>query len=298
MIRILRFVLPVFYWRSLILFCLPCLALVGCSAARTNTRFAGTPHGPIVLSSTNPYLMSNLILGREAEKNSVLEGFLGHRGVPDALEIKREFATGENLWLYYLESGETYALQETRDGPLVRGPFEIDQKVLDTFKDLPRKRAVPPLLVHGKVIHGQNKSSEVSAQEERQLLKRQQTKQSSESDQIISNDPTVQLAKKSRGTRYRLNQSASPPDTRVLISPSGDIQHCVTYSGETLRLISEWYTGDVNNTDRLARINDLQDPNLLAIGQQIRIPRYLLKQTTPLPYSAVEERRKLFQGSH
>lgn len=257
--------------------------------------------------------MSNLILGREAEKNPVLEGFLSYRGLPDALEASHEFRKGERLWLYYLESGETYALEDTRDGPIIRGPFELDQKVSGAFRDLPKNRDVPPLVIHGKVIRGLAKAdpSNVSLQklqEENQHGKFQQEKKppekswrSPESDQNISNDKGVMLAKKSKDARYRLDQSeqaTSTPDTRVLVSPSGDIQHLVTYSGETLRLISEWYTGEANNTDRLARINDLPDPNLLGIGQQIRIPRYLLKQTAPLPYSAVEERRKLFQGSH
>ena len=74
----------------------------------------------------------------------------------------------------------------------------------------------------------------------------------------------------------------------VLESSSGDIIHKVTFPGETLRIITEWYTGDANNTGRVARINGIEKPDLLKINQTVRIPRYMLKTTKPLPESEIK----------
>ncbi len=66
-------------------------------------------------------------------------------------------------------------------------------------------------------------------------------------------------------------------------SASGDLIHTVSFPGETLRIITAWYTGDVNSAGRLARINGIENPNRLVIGQTIRIPRYMLANTSPFP---------------
>ena len=58
--------------------------------------------------------------------------------------------------------------------------------------------------------------------------------------------------------------------------------HNVQYSGETFRIISKWYTGDVNNWEALADANPNIDYEKLATGSRIFIPENLLKRTEPL----------------
>lgn len=58
--------------------------------------------------------------------------------------------------------------------------------------------------------------------------------------------------------------------------------HTVEYSGETLRIISQWYTGDVNNWEALSDANPNIDYNNMAIGSKVYIPENLLKKTDPL----------------
>ena len=97
---------------------------------------------------------------------------------------------------------------------------------------------------------------------------------------------------KPRPTRTAQSQSPSAKAIRETTttdndSSSGDVMHRVAFAGETLRIISQWYTGDVGNTGRIARINGIEKPDELAINQAIRIPRYLLRTTEPLPQTEI-----------
>jgi hypothetical protein len=58
--------------------------------------------------------------------------------------------------------------------------------------------------------------------------------------------------------------------------------HTVKYPGETLRIISKWYTGDVNNWEALAEANPNINHEKMPAGSKIFIPENLLKTTEPL----------------
>lgn len=83
-----------------------------------------------------------------------------------------------------------------------------------------------------------------------------------------------------------------PTESEAPAAAENDIQHIVQFQGETLRLIADWYTGTPDNMQKLARINDLENPNALAMGQTIRIPRYLVTNGTPLTKKRVEDYRR------
>ena len=53
-------------------------------------------------------------------------------------------------------------------------------------------------------------------------------------------------------------------------------------------MIAKWYTGDTTNSDRLYRINSLDDPDRLMLGQIIRIPRYLINNKRILTKRDIE----------
>lgn len=61
--------------------------------------------------------------------------------------------------------------------------------------------------------------------------------------------------------------------------------HKVRYSGETLSIISQWYTRDAENWQALARSNPQLNPNHIKIGTIIKIPENLLHTNKPLPKS-------------
>jgi len=58
--------------------------------------------------------------------------------------------------------------------------------------------------------------------------------------------------------------------------------HTVQYPGETLIIISEWYTGDANNWEILANANPQIDYTKIVEGNKIFIPENLLKTREPL----------------
>ncbi|MGD9159980.1 MAG: hypothetical protein PVG39_16315 [Desulfobacteraceae bacterium] len=58
--------------------------------------------------------------------------------------------------------------------------------------------------------------------------------------------------------------------------------HTVKYPGETLRIISKWYTGDVSNWEALADANPNIDYENMIKGSRIFIPGNLLKTRDPL----------------
>lgn len=67
------------------------------------------------------------------------------------------------------------------------------------------------------------------------------------------------------------------------VEQSQTLVHTVKYPGETLALIAEWYTGSMANWREIAKFNPSLNPNLIKIGDQIKIPPYLVKRTDPLP---------------
>ncbi|MCC6220881.1 MAG: hypothetical protein IT291_06550 [Deltaproteobacteria bacterium] len=85
----------------------------------------------------------------------------------------------------------------------------------------------------------------------------------------------------------KLPSRQSKEEKQVEVLTSGDIIHRVTYQGENVGTIARWYTGDISNTGRIARINDLNEHNALPLGSRVRIPRYLLTTNLPLPYAQV-----------
>ncbi|RME62307.1 MAG: LysM peptidoglycan-binding domain-containing protein [Candidatus Dadabacteria bacterium] len=65
--------------------------------------------------------------------------------------------------------------------------------------------------------------------------------------------------------------------------------HTVQYSGETLGIISAWYTGKTSNWKLIREANPFLDPYKIKIGDKIKIPKYLLKREAPLPFSFIKK---------
>jgi hypothetical protein len=70
-------------------------------------------------------------------------------------------------------------------------------------------------------------------------------------------------------------------------SPKEGYVHKVRYTGETLGLISSWYTRSPGNWRRIARYNGGIDPEQIKIGSLIYVPSELLRRREPMPRSFV-----------
>lgn len=73
----------------------------------------------------------------------------------------------------------------------------------------------------------------------------------------------------------------------VVVPEPTDYEHTVKYSGETLALISLWYTKESNNWHAILDANPGLDVKRMSIGQIIKIPSGLIKEQAPMPRSFV-----------
>ena len=64
--------------------------------------------------------------------------------------------------------------------------------------------------------------------------------------------------------------------------------HTIKYSGETLRIIAGWYTGDVSNWEALSDANPSIDFDKLIKGNRIFIPENMLERTEPLTQEFID----------
>ena len=64
--------------------------------------------------------------------------------------------------------------------------------------------------------------------------------------------------------------------------------HKVRYPGESLSVIAEWYTGDVENWRYLAKANSKLDPDRITIGTTVLIPENLLHTKKAMPKEFVD----------
>lgn len=69
--------------------------------------------------------------------------------------------------------------------------------------------------------------------------------------------------------------------------PNGDYRHRVTFRGETLRLLADWYTEDPKNVSAIASANRRSPTSPLQLGEEITIPKRLMRNVQALPEAAV-----------
>jgi len=65
-------------------------------------------------------------------------------------------------------------------------------------------------------------------------------------------------------------------------------EHRVVWMGETISIISGWYTGDILNWKEVADANPEINPKLIRKGDVIRIPKEMMTTEAPLPKSYVD----------
>jgi len=76
----------------------------------------------------------------------------------------------------------------------------------------------------------------------------------------------------------------APVKRRTFDDPAVEYSyHTVNYQGETLSLISRWYTGQSGNWEALMDHNPDLDPRRLRIGDLVKIPRDLLIREDEMP---------------
>ena len=242
--------------------------------------------GPQGLSGTNPYLTPNLFVANEMKHSEVFRGFIRYRGTPDAVEVRTAYFKALRVYLFYLGENEAFLMERGSKDWLVRGPDKIPQQLMASFFNMAAPGPNAPLAI-------ESSESAHEALPPPPVARRPQLEQMNQDE-----EPEIKSLRKVP-TRPQANKPKPPPAapkelkeddlaSTVKESTSGDLIHRVTFQGESLRLISNWYTGDIDNTGRIARINGIENPDLLRVGETVRIPRYLLKTTKPMPQNEIK----------
>jgi hypothetical protein len=102
--------------------------------------------------------------------------------------------------------------------------------------------------------------------------------------------PSVREAALSSPARAPGQQEAPlPSEVKAQPKPrETHIAHTVKWSGETLSIISLWYTGEHGNWKAIAQNNPNLNPNRIYVGSEILIPAALLKTQNSLPKEYVD----------
>ena len=89
------------------------------------------------------------------------------------------------------------------------------------------------------------------------------------------------------------NTAPPPEPVEVEVEPPPPVmyEHQVRYQGETLGVISRWYTGKSTNWKMIVDANPGMRPERINIGDTILIPQELVVQEEPLPKRAIPKGR-------
>jgi hypothetical protein len=219
-------------------------------------------------------------------------GFINQRGTPAAIEVFKTWSGKATIQLYYLDRNQYYSAEEVgKKSWAISGPKPIPLKGIDLLKNLTEFRQGDAAL---------ELKPDASKSPSSLILEPAKTK-FEEPKSLPVTTPSLPLTNTITPAPA---QSSSPGTTESVIgliqelseetieeaevSPRGDIVHYVSFSGETLSIIARWYTLDVRNTGRISRINSLNNPSRLDIGDSIVIPSYLVKNKKMLTETSLK----------
>jgi hypothetical protein len=232
-----------------------------------------------VLSTDNPYASPNLFLSKRLDSPHI-RGFIDYQGIPPALAVEDGWFSPLKVTLYY--PSKQYLLIEMQDGWLIQGPKPllpdeepILRKLTDGVQTAPKILGInDPAAVSAQVPTSEPLRAEITP-----IPRLPQVSSASKAEKHKLPAPRGALR---TGTLVHQNQSlaaaiAAADAPTAELTPQGDVVHYVTHGGETLSIIARWYTGDISNTGKLTRINQITDPGNLNIGDVVLIPAYLVK---------------------
>ncbi len=221
--------------------------------------------GPVYVSPDNPFLAANQFLKSESERSFILAGLLKLRGNPQRLEYTHNLWENPRLVLYYDKSRDTLEATKVNDTWIVEQPGA----------------AAVPTVAKSEAMNATPSKGDV----------RNDRKVEPVNFNPVENPPNSTA--KSSPVGFRSEQQAPPkgPALSAVVtvcrslealpsaerSPGGDLIHYIVDDRETVSLIAEWYTGETAPAEALLRLNKLSPKQPLTVGDQIVIPKYLVK---------------------
>jgi hypothetical protein len=237
--------------------------------------------GLIPISTDNPYVGSNLFLGKEMETSTYLYNFLRQRGAPQAVELRGSSESSAEARLYYSGRREYYIATPSVDKAtktrewIVRGPYAVERENFRQVSLLPASdRAVFEIFGKREVI-----GQEALALERRYIAP------------AFVPTPTPHPTPRPRPKKQPAGESASAGatptpsaplnfDQRALLeakefaerAPNGDVIHTVKSPTETLASISNWYSGSGANAKKVSEKNNIPEDAKLTPGTKVFVP--------------------------
>lgn len=250
--------------------------LTGCISTRTDNAFLLSlkNRGAVPLSSNNPFLAGNILLAKEMNRSPELMGFVSQRGTPAALEVFKSWSGKATIQLYYLDRNQYYTAEEIgKKSWAISGPNQIPPKGVDLLRTLTEYSQGNAALDLQRETYQSPSSLAVEPIAPKVEEPKAVTLNS------IKNPEPIQIPQQTSPESVidLIKELAAQTAEEAEVSPRGDIVHYVSFSGETLSIIARWYTLDVRNTGRISRINSLNNPSKLDIGDAIVVPSYLVK---------------------
>lgn len=264
--------------------------------------------GILPLSTTDPYLGSNIFLSREMERSTYLHNFLRTRGGPTAIELTQEYGRPPHMVMFYPRTREVYAAERVLRIPpgqktqvrewIVRGPYAIERKDYRELAGLDSAlNGEPVFVVWGKQQRFKQQREEADPFTPEKVVKPilpptppptpKPTPKKKPAPVIKARGDDIDEAEiqnyKNLNSDQRALQIAKGYAER---GTNGDVIHSVARENETLPMISSWYTGAATNAAEIATINNLSADQIIPKGVKVRIPLKLLKKvkTMPLDY--------------
>ena len=298
--------------------------------------------GIIALSGDNPYMASNLLITKEIESNESLRGFTNFKGVPNLIEVNKEYLRPLRYKFYYPNEQSYYNLELVNDTWVINGPETINAAQAQQIYYLTGGNIKTPNIMLkdnnsiNNINNNFNNSEDSNFQNDAFGVN---TNQNTNANNNVSNNapnnvpqnnnaqivkspekknlPTINNKNQNTGYKGAINQAAKSNSTNTKeqsdtvldniinntttysaeLNYQGDLIHYVSYKGETLSLISRWYTKDPSNADKIARINSRKATDSLLIGDKIVIPSYLLKNKNKLTQKALQDMIAVYVGN-
>lgn len=273
------------------------LVLIGCFSDKQPREFEGISNeGILTLSSYNSTLGSNEFLSSEIKRSEALRYFIKGRGAPHAIKVQDHKMRPTEMVLYYPREKSFYTAE--LDSTLihydwiVRGPYKMraydDDALARINLDL---RSEPLLVIDGETKRVRPKPPPSLIAEKPKVTPAVialPTPKPTPAKPVVKKKPVA----KPKATTPKV--VATPPPFKplnfdqmaILMSQgfaerdtNGDVIHTVTKEGETLVAIAGWYAGDKKKAADLAKASNVSATEKLKVGDRIRIPYAIVKNT-------------------
>jgi hypothetical protein len=225
--------------------------------------------GPVLIEPNNDSVASTKFFHETWRSSASIKHLVTQRGAPEAISVEREFLQPNRMRLFYPGQGQVYILDLHEDEWLVSGSEPIVQS---DFEKLSRQRAA---LASGAV------HSTVADQRLPMLVKPAPALQAGS----LMHAPVSHLAPGE--FRGRLKPPGVAAVATLSKQDSRSFVHTVTFTGESLALLADWYTDSEANASRLAAANKRSVLQPLRKGERIQIPSSLMLNPEPLPEAMV-----------